>query len=96
MIERLGTETLFCTQVGIQFVQIGDDRKAAEFLRKLDDELSPKYNFTNSRLDGRAARDMVDTTPYMEGKELSATRLIKILIGGISRKKDRMQLRPGQ
>lgn len=31
------------SQVGIQFLQVGDDKKAAEFLKRLDDDLKKKY-----------------------------------------------------
>jgi hypothetical protein len=65
-------------QVGLQFVQIGDDPNATAFLRQLDDELSNSYG----------VRDIVDTTPYF-GAELTAEMLIKILLGGINRRVDR-------
>lgn len=32
------------SQVGIQFVQVGNDEDATEALRKLDDDLAGKYN----------------------------------------------------
>ncbi|KIM57950.1 hypothetical protein SCLCIDRAFT_1219002 [Scleroderma citrinum Foug A] len=71
----LGHFPLF--QVGIQFVQIGNAKKATAFLRELDDALSCKYSI----------RDMVDTTPYLNAK-LTSEMLIKILIGGINRRVD--------
>jgi hypothetical protein len=55
------------TQLGIQFVQIGDDPAAAEALRVLDDELASKD-----------VRDMVDTTPYQGS--VSAEFLVKVRI----------------
>jgi len=82
-------------QVGVQFVQIGNDPDATAFLKRLDDELGPQ---TWSREHGRkslAPRDIVDTTPY-EGVDLTAERLLKCLIGGINRKRDRTELQPGQ
>ncbi|KAI0375942.1 hypothetical protein BV20DRAFT_26935 [Pilatotrama ljubarskyi] len=66
------------TQVGIQFVQIGNNRDATEYLRSLDDELQGLYN----------VRDIVDTTPYLGGR-LSADSIIKILLGGINRRVDK-------
>ncbi|KAL2054740.1 hypothetical protein ABVK25_005044 [Lepraria finkii] len=64
-------------QVGIQFVQIGGDKAASEFLRSLDDDLQEKY-----KLD----RDMVDTVPWVAGDE---TRLYeKILLGGVLKRLD--------
>ncbi|BGP16432.1 hypothetical protein JCM10213v2_004434 [Rhodosporidiobolus nylandii] len=41
-------------QLGLQFIQIGDDADAAAFLQELDDDLKPQLG----------VRDMVDTTPY--------------------------------
>ncbi|KAF8138994.1 hypothetical protein EV363DRAFT_1394400 [Boletus edulis] len=64
--------------VGIQFVQIGNDKEATEFLKQLDDDLSGIFG----------VRDIVDTTPYL-GTHLTATMLIKILLGGINRRVDR-------
>lgn len=66
------------SQVGIQFVQIGNSRSATAFLRELDDALSNRYSI----------RDIVDTTPYLDTK-LTSDMLIKILIGGINRRVDR-------
>ncbi|OSD04552.1 hypothetical protein PYCCODRAFT_1354384, partial [Trametes coccinea BRFM310] len=66
------------SQVGIQFVQIGNNRSATEYLRTLDDELQNEYK----------VRDIVDTTPYLGGR-LSADTIIKILLGGINRRVDR-------
>ncbi|KAJ4479014.1 hypothetical protein J3R30DRAFT_3473321 [Lentinula aciculospora] len=69
------------TQVGIQLVQIGRSKKATEFLKELDDTLERRYHI----------RDIVDTTPYL-GVSLSSDVLIKIMLGGISRKLDAMQV----
>ncbi|KAI9064812.1 hypothetical protein FKP32DRAFT_1568950 [Trametes sanguinea] len=66
------------SQVGIQFVQIGNNRAATEYLRTLDDELQGVYR----------VRDIVDTTPYLGGR-LSADTIIKILLGGINRRVDK-------
>jgi len=41
-------------ELGIQFVQVGDDETATTFLKELDDELQTKYG---------AKYDIVDTTP---------------------------------
>ncbi|GJE90444.1 von willebrand factor type A domain-containing protein [Phanerochaete sordida] len=64
-------------QVGISFVQIGDDENAAEYLRELDDDL-----------DKRGIRDMVDTTPYETNLSDDPEMLAKILLGGINRRVD--------
>lgn len=41
--EELDRERAKANQIGIQFVQIGDDRNAEAFLKMLDDDLKPKY-----------------------------------------------------
>lgn len=41
-------------QLGVQFIQIGNDPEAREFLQDLDDNLKPMLG----------VRDMVDTTPF--------------------------------
>jgi hypothetical protein len=74
---RLDRGNFPTTQVGIQFVQIGDSRQAADFLAELDNDLSANHGI----------RDIVDTTPYI-GK-LDAEILTKILLGGINRRVDR-------
>ncbi|EIM83220.1 uncharacterized protein STEHIDRAFT_133182 [Stereum hirsutum FP-91666 SS1] len=66
-------------QVGIQFVQVGGDEDAAEYLRELDDGLELQ-----------SSRDMVDTTPFVDGEHLNAPMLTKILLGGINRRVDRL------
>jgi len=77
---RLDRGNFPVTQVGIQFVQIGQSPGAAEFLQELDDSLSSNYGI----------RDIVDTTPFtMTGGELTAEMLTKILLGGINRRVDR-------
>ncbi|WVQ79243.1 hypothetical protein IAT38_001339 [Cryptococcus sp. DSM 104549] len=66
------------SQVGIQFLQIGDDPEAREALQELDDGLSGEHG----------VRDMVDTVPY-SGEEMSSALIIKTLLGGINRRLDR-------
>ncbi|EIM85685.1 uncharacterized protein STEHIDRAFT_99366 [Stereum hirsutum FP-91666 SS1] len=66
------------TQVGIQFVQIGRDKAATEYLTKLDnDQQDPNL---------RLSRDIVDTTPFVG--QLNASMLTKIMLGGIHRRVD--------
>ncbi|KAG9030370.1 COP9 signalosome (CSN) subunit [Tulasnella sp. JGI-2019a] len=71
------------SQVGIQFVQIGTDREAAEALRELDDELASTHG----------VRDMVDTVPFSAGARaegrVGTDLLVKTLLGGINRRQDR-------
>ncbi|EIW76378.1 hypothetical protein CONPUDRAFT_130975 [Coniophora puteana RWD-64-598 SS2] len=64
------------TQVGIQFVQVGNDSEASEYLQKLDNNLSPK----------KGIRDIVDTERY--NGDVTAAKLIKLMIGGINRRVD--------
>lgn len=64
------------TQLGVQFVQIGNAEEATEALRELDDELS-----------AGGVRDMVDTVPY--AGEITSEFLIKVALGAINRKIDR-------
>lgn len=64
--------------LGLSFVQIGDDARAAEYLRELDDDLP-----------AAGVRDMVDTTPYAAGLDSDPEALVKILLGGVHRRVDR-------
>ncbi|KAL0950081.1 hypothetical protein HGRIS_010084 [Hohenbuehelia grisea] len=77
---RLDQGNFPLTQVGIQFVQIGQDKGAKKFLEELDDDLTNTHKI----------RDIVDTTSceITRGK-ISADILTKVLIGGINRRVDR-------
>ncbi|OXC68791.1 hypothetical protein AYX13_02717 [Cryptococcus neoformans] len=66
------------SQVGIQFLQIGNDPEAREALQELDDDLSSVHGI----------RDIVDTVPF-NGEEMNAGLIIKTLLGGINRRLDR-------
>ncbi|CCO30059.1 hypothetical protein RSOLAG1IB_03192 [Rhizoctonia solani AG-1 IB] len=74
---RLDANNVLLSQVGIQFIQVGDDSKASRALKEMDDRLGPNHGI----------RDMVDTTPYKR-KPLTEERIIKILLGGINRRVD--------
>ncbi|KAI0722380.1 hypothetical protein C8T65DRAFT_137640 [Cerioporus squamosus] len=76
---RLDKDNYLLNQVGIQFVQIGNERNATEYLRQLDDDLA-----------ATGIRDIVDTTPYIG--EVSSDMIIKILLGGINRREDRKKV----
>ncbi|KAJ7131667.1 hypothetical protein C8R43DRAFT_1024227 [Mycena crocata] len=65
-------------QLGIQFVQIGNDSRATRALKELDDDLHKTGNI----------RDIVDTTPYSKLNPVTADGLIKVLLGGINRRID--------
>ncbi|KAJ6602300.1 hypothetical protein B0H10DRAFT_662987 [Mycena sp. CBHHK59/15] len=76
---RLKVMTNLCMiQVGIQFVQIGNDAVATKALKALDDDLHKAGNI----------RDIVDTTPYAKLNPVTADGLIKVLLGGINRRID--------
>ncbi|KAK8849641.1 hypothetical protein IAR55_004976 [Kwoniella newhampshirensis] len=66
------------SQVGIQFLQIGNDAQAKAALEEMDDGLSSTHDI----------RDIVDTVPY-SGEDMSADIIIKTLLGGINRRLDR-------
>ncbi|KAG5635853.1 hypothetical protein H0H81_009861 [Sphagnurus paluster] len=63
-------------QLGIQFVQIGDDVRARAYLQMLDDGLA-QYG----------VRDIVDTTLSGDGDGLDMD-LVKILVGAVNRRVD--------
>ncbi|KAJ6469056.1 hypothetical protein C8R47DRAFT_1055686 [Mycena vitilis] len=78
-VQRLqAMPNLGMTQLGIQFVQIGDDDEATKALKELDDNLHKAGNI----------RDIVDTTPYSRLNPVTADGLIKVLLGGINRRID--------
>ncbi|GAA6038185.1 hypothetical protein JCM8097_005783 [Rhodosporidiobolus ruineniae] len=58
-------------QMGIQFVQLGDDPEAREFLQELDDELKPQLG----------VRDMVDTVPYQG--QITPEFILKAALGAV-------------
>ncbi|CUS07410.1 unnamed protein product [Tuber aestivum] len=72
-------------QVGIQFVQIGNEEGAREALEELDDALEGVYGI----------RDMVDFTPFVEapgagvGGKVSGEMILKALLGAVNRRYDR-------
>ncbi|WWD20267.1 hypothetical protein CI109_104743 [Kwoniella shandongensis] len=76
--KRLDRGEFPLSQVGIQFLQIGNDSEAREALQELDDGISEAHG----------VRDMVDTLPFT-GEEMSAGLIIKTLLGGINRRLDR-------
>ncbi|KAJ7135965.1 hypothetical protein C8R44DRAFT_662205 [Mycena epipterygia] len=72
---ELDSRGALLTQVGIQFVQVGNNTAARRYLESLDNNLRTKYNI----------RDIVDTTFAPAHKPLD---MIKILTGGINRRVD--------
>ncbi|KAJ7937025.1 hypothetical protein B0H13DRAFT_2302768 [Mycena leptocephala] len=76
--DRQEHELTTSIQLGIQFVQIGNDSRATKALKELDDDLHKTGNI----------RDIVDTTPYSKLNPVTADGLIKVLLGGINRRID--------
>ncbi|KAG8747074.1 hypothetical protein FRC10_002490 [Ceratobasidium sp. 414] len=74
---RLDAGNFLLNQLGIQFIQVGNDSRATKALKELDDGLNRTHKI----------RDMVDTTPY-RGKALDGVAVVKILLGGINRRVD--------
>ncbi|KYK55213.1 hypothetical protein DCS_07175 [Drechmeria coniospora] len=74
-------------QVGIQFIQVGDDPLATLSLQELDDGLSQKHG----------VRDMVDTLKYGDGnyKTLTADEILKAVLGGVNKRLDNQRARSG-
>jgi hypothetical protein len=71
-------------QVGIQFVQVGNDSKATKYLKQLDNDIDDDNNM----------RDMIDTTSASKLKgKLSGDALVKILLGGVNRRLDKEKLK---
>ncbi|BGP32282.1 hypothetical protein JCM10296v2_004063 [Rhodotorula toruloides] len=71
MAQRLDEVRAPPYQLGIQFIQIGDDPDAHAFLQELDDDLKPQLG----------VRDMVDTTPY--GGQITPEFLLKAALGAV-------------
>jgi hypothetical protein len=71
-------------QLGIQFFQIGNDPRASQQLKDLDDELG-------SRSGNPHMRDIVDTVPYTtsNGGALTSSGILKVVLGAVNRRLDR-------
>ncbi|KAG9118950.1 hypothetical protein FRC07_006266 [Ceratobasidium sp. 392] len=77
---RMDASKFPLTQVGIQFIQVGNDTGASKALRDMDNGLSAMNN----------VRDIVDTRPFT-GQRLTAELLITMLLGGINRRVDKIE-----
>ncbi|KAH8665220.1 hypothetical protein BGZ60DRAFT_516466 [Tricladium varicosporioides] len=68
------------TQVGVQFMQVGDDPEAAEYLKRLDDDLKTNYG----------VRDIVDTKTFqdLDPAQDFAQHLRSILLGAVNKNLD--------
>jgi hypothetical protein len=70
-------------QVGIQFFQIGNDRRARDFLEQLDDDLSRQGQEMH-------LRDIVDTVPWKrDGVVLNGDGILKTVLGAVNKRLDR-------
>lgn len=80
-LDRLGAPSF---QVGVQFFQVGDDRRAGEYLRALDNDLRTIAG--NAEL-----RDIVDTVPFTSetGSHLTGEGILKVVLGAVNRRLDR-------
>jgi len=74
------------SQVGIQFFQVGNDRRATRALKELDDDL--KGNKDDKEED--KVRDMVDTVTWdnRDAKVLMPETVLKTVLGAVHRKLD--------
>ncbi|KIO21029.1 hypothetical protein M407DRAFT_131915 [Tulasnella calospora MUT 4182] len=71
------------TQLGIQFLQVGDADDASEALKELDGDL-------HRRVKNREIRDIVDTIPFEELQgDISESHIIKVLVGSINKRIDK-------
>ncbi|MCJ1321479.1 hypothetical protein MMC15_006824 [Xylographa vitiligo] len=70
-------------QLGIQFVQVGDDPRATKYLKILDDQLKKMYD----------VRDMVDTTSFIFTEDGTALgdKLLKILLRAMDKALDNVE-----
>ncbi|RDL35947.1 uncharacterized protein BP5553_06559 [Venustampulla echinocandica] len=68
------------SQVGVQFMQVGDDPEAAEYLKRLDNDLKTKYG----------VRDIVDTKTFQDLDQTQdfAQHLRCILLGAVNKNLD--------
>ena len=70
-------------QMGVQFVQVGEEQGAKEHLEGLDDDLSAM---------GGGCRDIVDTVPFNRGRTLSGEMILKVVLGAVNKRLDRRQV----
>ncbi|OAL44334.1 hypothetical protein IQ07DRAFT_592404 [Pyrenochaeta sp. DS3sAY3a] len=71
-------------QVGIQFFQVGNDKKARDTLKQLDDDIREISGDDD-------LRDIVDTVPFTgaDNAKLTAAGILKVTLGAVNRKLDR-------
>lgn len=71
-------------QVGIQFLQVGNDHRARTHLKQLDDKLAEIAGDDD-------LRDMVDTVLFTgdNGAQLTGDSILKVVLGAVNRRWDR-------
>ena len=69
-------------QLGVQFLQVGNEPSAREYLQYLDDHLVKENR-------GKAYKDFVDTEPWTSSG-LTAERILKVILGAVHRRRDNM------
>lgn len=79
---RLDRANFPLDQIGIQFIQVGNDEEARQALEELDDALSSTHQ----------CRDIVDTVTY-SNLAVNPEMITKALLGGINRRLDRQKER---
>ncbi|KAG8984582.1 Bud site selection protein 20 [Tulasnella sp. 427] len=81
--QRLDEGGVPLTQLGIQFLQVGDADDASEALKELDGDL--KGLIKNGKI-----RDIVDTIPFEQlNGDISENHIIKVLVGSINKRVDK-------
>jgi len=73
-------------QLGVQFLQVGNDPKATRHLQDLDDKLSKKAGDDEMR-------DIVDTQPFRSdrGSVINADGILKTVLGAVLKRQDNQQ-----
>lgn len=75
-------------QLGVQFLQVGNDKEATKELQYLDNDLSDmaqKYGYPTHLF-----RDIVDTMPFQgdEGAKLTGEGILKVVMGAVCKRLD--------
>ena len=85
--ERLDKIEADSHQVGVQFVQVGDEPRASESLRILDDDMVKNHG----------CRDFVDTQRFIEGEgqEFKDDLVWKTVLGAVNRRIDKKEIGNG-
>jgi uncharacterized protein YegL len=73
-------------QLGVQFLQVGNDPRATQHLQDLDDKLSKKAGDDEMR-------DIVDTQPFRSdrGSVINADGILKTVLGAVLKRQDNLQ-----